>query len=87
MNYFGLRPICGKLPFNVNKKLRDGIHNLCEVRLRKIDWEENIPLIKLKKYLQRKRVLTLKKYTIKLDRIKLIWNGDKIRVKNVTIKI
>lgn len=83
---------------NFNLKLKDkeiastNSENLinkmtCGIKLERINLEEYIPLSKLKKCQKWKKAFKMKKYTLKLDRIKLIWDGQHITIANCSIKI
>lgn len=69
------------------KKKQKSDNLLCIVKMEKIDWEEHIPLAKYKKLLKYKKSLGTKQCSVKLNRIKTIWQCEKITVTNFTIKI
>lgn len=60
---------------------------LCAVKLEKNDFEGYIPLSKIEKYQKWKQTFKLKQYTVKLNRIKLIWDDKRVKYINVSIKI
>lgn len=59
---------------------------ICTVRIEQIDLMDYIPLATIKKIQAWKHKFKLKQYTVKLNRIKLIWNGERIKI-NESIKI
>lgn len=59
---------------------------LCSIKMHKLNIQEYIPISQLIIYKKLKKKFKMKKYTVKLNRIKLIWN-KKIIFINTTIKI
>lgn len=72
---------------NLKKESRIESNKFCSVQLEKFSLEEYIPLSKFKQYLKWKKMFRMQEFTVKLQRVKLLCNGEKIRVLNATVKI
>lgn len=85
---FALKPIQTKMDPDKNETLAKKFSNAqCTVRLKRINFEEHIPLSIIKKYIKWKKIFGTKKYTVKLNRVKLIWHIKGINFVNTSIEI
>lgn len=88
MKNFNLTPTKKNFSTKNGKIIDKNIKKIvCKIKLEKMNLDEYLPLSKIRKYQDWKKKLNINTHTIKLNRIKLIWDTKEIKFVNATIEV